>query len=213
MKRSLGSFILFTILTTACSMWGQGGFELTPTIGYRFGGNIELNNQALNPTVRKLEIESNPAYGVALNHGVHDNIQVEFEWSRQDTHLNGRLRAVNTSVRLFGAYVDQYHVNFIFHPADDGAHTQPFAVVGLGATTLSPRAAFSSRSEFSFELGAGIKHYFAPHFGLRLEAKWTPTYLHSNEEWFCNGFDQCFSVSDPVYAQQGQISSGIIFRF
>jgi len=195
------------------AMWAQGGFELTPMVSYRFGGIIELANPVANPTFRRLEIESNPACGVALNHGVHDNIQVEFQWSRQDTHINGRSRATNTSSRLFGAYVDQYHANVLFHPAENGWRTLPFAVLGLGATTFSSRASLSSRTQFSFELGAGIKHFFAPHFGLRLEAKWTPTYLKSNEEWFCNGFGECYSVTDPVYAQQGEVSSGIIFRF
>ena len=213
MKKTIHVIVIVGLVGAASLLWGQGGFELTPTVGYRFGGNIELVNPALNPNFRKLEVESNPAFGVALNHGVHDNIQVEFQWSRQDTHVNGRSRINNTATRLFGAYVDQYHANFLFHPADEGSHNQPFLVFGLGASTFNPRAALSSRTQFSFELGGGIKHFFTPHVGLRLEAKWTPTYLRSNEEWFCNGFDQCYSVSDPVYAQQGEVSSGIIFRF
>jgi hypothetical protein len=201
------------LLGAATLTWAQGGFELTPTIGYRFGGNIDLVNPTLNPNFRSLQIESNPAYGVALNHGVHDNLQVEVQWSRQDTHVTGRSRGGNTSTALFGAYVDQYHVNFLFHPADEGSRTQPFAIVGLGATSFSARAPVSDRTQFSFELGAGIKRFFTPHFGLRLEAKWTPTYIRSNEELFCNGFGVCYSVSDPVYAQQGEVSSGIIIRF
>ncbi|HWC15949.1 MAG TPA: outer membrane beta-barrel protein [Terriglobales bacterium] len=213
MRRVLMVLVALEFFGAFSTMWGQGGFELTPMVGYRFGGNIELVNPVSNPTARKLQIESNPAYGVALNHGVHDNIQVEFQWSRQDTHINSRSRVTNTSSRLFGAYVDQYHANFLFHPAESGWHTLPFAVFGLGATTFSPRASLSSRTQFSFELGGGIKHFFAPHFGLRLEAKWTPSYLRSNEEWFCNGFGECYSVSDPIYAQQGEVISGIIFRF
>ena len=213
MKKIMTVLILAELFGAAPLIWAQGGFELTPTIGYRFGGSIDLVNPDHNPNYRKLQIESNPAYGVALNHGVHDTIQVEFQWSRQDTHVNGRSRTNNTSTRLFGAYVDQYHANFVFHPAEAGSHTEPFAIFGLGATSFNPRAPLSSRTQFSFELGAGIKHFFSPHVGLRLEAKWTPTYIRSNDEWFCNGFDQCYSVSDPVYAQQGEISSGIIFRF
>jgi hypothetical protein len=213
MKNMMRVLVVAALLGTATLTWAQGGFELTPTIGYRFGGNIDLVNPALNPNFRKLQIESNPAYGVALNHGVHDNIQVEFQWSRQDTHVDGRSRADNTSTRLFGAYVDQYHANFLFHPADDGSHTQPFAIFGLGASSFNPRAPVSSRTQFSFELGAGIKHFFSPHLGLRLEAKWTPTYIRSNDEWFCNSFGECYSISDPVYAQQGEVSSGIIIRF
>jgi opacity protein-like surface antigen len=213
MKKMTRVLVVAALLGTATLMWAQGGFELTPTIGYRFGGNIDLVNPALNPNFRKLQIESNPAYGVALNHGVHDNIQVEFQWSRQDTHVDGRSRAENASTRLFGAYVDQYHANFLFHPADDGSHTQPFAIFGLGASSFNPRAPISSRTQFSFELGAGLKHFFSPHLGLRLEAKWTPTYIRSNDEWFCNSFGECYSISDPVYAQQGEVSSGIIIRF
>ena len=207
------SVLAILLLSGVPCLSGQSGFELSPTVGYRFGGNIDLVSPTLNPTFRRLEIESNPSYGLALNHGIHDNIQLEFQWNRQDTHINGRLRATNTSTRLFGAYLDQYHVNFLFHPTDEGARRQPFAILGLGATSFNPRAPLSSRTQFSFALGGGIKYFFVPRIGLRLEAKWTPTYLHSNEEWFCNGFDQCYTVSDPVYAQQGEISSGIIFRF
>lgn len=213
MKKALTALAVVGYFAATSAIWAQGGFELTPMIGYRFGGNIDLVNPSINPTFKRLEIKSSPAYGIALNHGVHDNIQVEFQWSRQDTHMNGRSRTTDTSTRLFGAYVDQYHANFLFHPAEGGSRTQPFAVLGLGATTFNPRASLSSRTQFSFEVGAGIKHYFAPHFGLRLEAKWAPTYLKSNEEWFCNGFADCYSVSDPIYAQQGEVSSGIIFRF
>jgi len=213
MKKIFRLAILLKLLGTVSLMSGQGGFELTPTIGYRFGGNIELQNPVLNPNFRKLEIESNSSYGVALNHGVHDNIQIEFQWSRQDTHINGVSRLNNTTARLFGAYLDQYHVNFLFHPAEQGSHPQPFFVGGLGATTFNPRAHLSGRTQFSFEVGAGIRYFFVPRVGLRIEAKWAPTYLKSNEEWFCNGFNSCYTVSDPVYAQQGEVSSGIIFRF
>ena len=213
MEKIIRALVVAGLVGTATLIWAQGGFELTPSIAYRFGGNIDLVNPTLNPSFRKLQIESNPAYGVALNHGVHDNIQVEFQWSRQDTHVNGRSRSDDTSTRLFGAYVDQYHANFLFHPADEGSRTQPFAIFGLGASSFNPRAPVSSRTQFSFELGAGIKHFFTPHLGLRLEAKWTPTYIRSNEEWFCNSFGECYSISDPVYAQQGEVSSGIIVRF
>src|SRR5205823_14056906 len=161
-KKMIRVLLAAALLGTATLMWAQGGFELTPTIGYRFGGNIDLVNATLNPNFRKLQIESNPAYGVALNHGVHDNIQVEFQWSRQDTHVDGRSRADNTSTRLFGAYLDQYHANFSFHPADDGSRTQPFAILGLRASSFNPRAPVSRTTHFSSELGAGIHHLFSP---------------------------------------------------
>jgi hypothetical protein len=213
MKQTIRVLVIFQLLGATSLMWGQGGFELTPTIGYRFGGSIDLVNPALNPNFRKLEIESNPAYGVALNHAVHDNIQVEFQWSRQDTHVNGRSRADDTLTRLFGAYLDQYHFNFLLHTDEAASRHQLFMVFGVGATSFNPRASLSSRTQFSFEMGAGVKHFFTPHLGLRLEGKWAPTFIRSNQEWFCNGFGQCYSVSDPVHAQQAEVSSGIIVRF
>jgi len=213
MNKGIRVLIVLSLLSAVSLLWGQGGFELTPMVGYRFGGNIDLKDPVLNPNVRKLEIESNSTYGVALNHGVHDNVQVEFQWSRQDTHVNGVSRPNNTTTRLFGAYLDQYHFNFLLHPADTGSHPHPFFVAGLGFTNFVPRARLSDKTQFSFELGGGLKYFFVPRVGLRLEAKWTPTHVKSNEEWFCNGFNQCFSVSDPIYAQQGEVSTGIIFRF
>jgi opacity protein-like surface antigen len=213
MKIAIRVLVMSALLSLASSLQAQGGFELTPTVGYRFGGSIDLKNPLLNPGFNKLEIESNPSYGVALNHSVHDNIRVEFQWSRQDTHVNGRSRLSNTTTRLFGAYLDQYHFNFLFAPAEVGTHAQPFFVGGVGFTTFQPRAHLDSKTQFSFEVGAGIKYFFVPRVGLRIEAKWAPTYVKSTEELFCNGFNTCFAVSDPVYAQQGEVSSGIIIRF
>jgi opacity protein-like surface antigen len=213
MTKAVKVFVMLKLLSVVSLLWGQGGFELTPTVGYRFGGNIDLQNPVLNPNFRKLEIKSNPSYGVGLNYAVHDNVQIEFRWSRQDTHINGVARADNTTTRLFGAYLDQYHFNFLLHPADLGEHTQPYFVAGVGATSFDPRAHLSSKTQFSFEVGGGLKYFFVPRVGLRVEAKWAPTYVKSNQDWFCNGFNTCFTVSDPVYAQQAEISSGIIIRF
>ena len=213
MTKAIRVLQVLTLLSVASSLQAQGGFELTPTVGYRFGGSIDLTNPALNPVFKSLHFESNPSYGVALNHSVHDNVRVEFQWSRQDTHIDGRSRANNSNTRLFGAYLDQYHFNFMFHAAEMGNHPQLFFVGGLGFSTFEPRAHLDTKTQFSFEVGGGVKYFFVPHLGLRLEAKWTPTYVKSSEELFCNGFNECYAVSNHEYAQQGEVSSGIIIRF
>jgi Outer membrane protein beta-barrel domain len=213
MKRAIRLALGLTLLCLASPLSAQGGFEFTPTVGYRFGGTIDLNNPAQNPNFKSLHFESNPSYGVALNHSVHDNIRVEFQWSRQDTHIDGRSRLNNSTARLFGAYLDQYHFNFMFHSAEEGLHPQLFFIGGLGFTSFEPRANLDTKTQFSFEVGGGVKYFFVPRVGLRLEAKWAPTYIKSTEELFCNGFNTCYTVSNPVYAQQGEVSSGIIIRF
>jgi len=213
MTKAIRMLQMLTLLSIASSLQAQGGFELTPTVGYRFGGSIDLTDPARNPVFKSLHFESNPSYGVALNHSVHDNVRVEFQWSRQDTHIDARSRANNTNTRLFGAYLDQYHFNFMFHPAEEGLHPQFFFIGGLGFSNFEPRAHLDTKTQFSFEVGGGVKYFFFPHLGLRLEAKWTPTFVKSSEEFFCNGFGECYTVTNHEYAQQGEVSSGIIIRF
>ncbi len=54
----------------------------------------------------------------------------------------------------------------------------------------------------------------SPKFGLRLEARWTPTYIKSDPEgYWCDPYWGCYIVGDAEFSNQYELSGGIILRF
>jgi hypothetical protein len=69
-------------------------------------------------------------------------------------------------------------------------------------------------TQFSSTWAAGVKLFPSPKFGIRLEARWTPTYIKSDAEgWWCDPYWGCYVVSDAQYANQFELSGGITLRF
>ena len=52
-------------------------------------------------------------------------------------------------------------------------------------------------------------------FGIRLEARWTPTYIKSDAAgYWCDPYWGCYGVlEDPQYADQFQFGGGVTLRF
>jgi hypothetical protein len=54
----------------------------------------------------------------------------------------------------------------------------------------------------------------SPNFGIRLEARWTPTYIKSDAAgWWCDPYWGCYVVGDSQYSNQFEVSGGVILRF
>ena len=93
---------------------------------------------------------------------------------------------------------------------------------GLGATqygtvsvtaTNAPRE-ITGETRFSWTAAAGVKIYPTKALGIRLEGRWTPTYIRSNAVgWWCDPFWGCYLVGDAQYANQFELATGISFRF
>jgi hypothetical protein len=93
---------------------------------------------------------------------------------------------------------------------------RPFVLVGAGVTNLAPdRSHVNSITRFAWVFGGGVKHSFSKHLGVRLQAKWSPTYINTITEgvW-------CDSVLVWLLDQRGQRLSkefdgtaGLTFRF
>ena len=63
-------------------------------------------------------------------------------------------------------------------------------------------------------LGSRREAVPSPKFGIRLEARWTPTYIKSDSEgWWCHPYWVNPVGSDAQYANQFELSGGITLRF
>jgi hypothetical protein len=60
----------------------------------------------------------------------------------------------------------------------------------------------------------GVKLYPSRSVGLRLEARWTPTYIKSDPTgWWCDPYWGCYAAGKAQYANQIELSGGITLRF
>lgn len=187
-------------------------FELTPLVGYNFGGT--LNGEDTFLINADLKAKDGESYGVAFDIPLSRNLQLELLASRQSTELrfDEGLFGPDTSFTDFD--VSYYHVGVLWQ--GNNGRISPFFVASLGIGKLDPQIfGASSESRLSGSLGGGVKVFFddQQHIGLRLEGRgfWTDI---SKDHWNNDHGDW---YSDDYYYNedftQGQVSAGLILAW
>ena len=210
------ALLLAAIVSVAggTSVWAQAGsVEITPMVGYRWGGELSgEDNPALGYDA---SLEDSASYGLVIDIPVSYHVQIEFSADHQSTGLEEDT-LFTPSEHAFDLDVNYYHIGVLGQwPV---GHVTPYVVGALGVADLRPeRAGFSDSQRFSTSLGGGIKIALAEHVAFRLEARgtWSDT---SDEEW---GWDDesCEHHHDDCEWNhnedlvQGQIRVGITFWF
>ena len=70
------------------------------------------------------------------------------------------------------------------------------------------------QTKFSTTWGLGVKLFPARGLGLRLGARWTPTYIKSDATgWWCDPWYGCYVVGKAQYSNQFELSGGLLLRF
>jgi len=186
----------------------QDRFELTPFIGYRFGGSFDDINDP-NSQITSVDVSDSGAYGLLFDINMSETSQIEVSWSRQDTDMTGKLRD-GSKQDLTDTAIDYWHVggNWLFGDSLD--NTRGFVNFTLGATHFSPKE-FSSETQFSFAFGGGGKFYFSEVVGIRLQGRLLTTYINSSTSWWCAY--GCWAVESGNWLLQAEIDAGLIFRF
>ena len=204
-KRCLSLGIL--LLLGSVGMATAAEIELTPFWGYRVGG--DFNDLAV---IDEIEIRDGDGYGAVLGFTTSETTQIELLWSRQETDLQVQLPG-GLDGPMFGLTVDQYHIGGLYLPETGNDSFRPFVSFSLGVTVFDP-SGLDSEDQFSFSLGGGVKYYFGDRLGLRLQIRWTPTYINSTSEGlFCDPAGFCWEVVDNHYLYQTEGSAGLIIKF
>jgi hypothetical protein len=211
-KKSLGMIAVFIVCGSLHAM-AQNRYELTPFFGIIESGGFKILNQSLV----RLDVESSINWGVTFGRRLNSYMQAELFFSRQENSaINGVLSVKpagsNGSVRFFGAKVDQYHVNILYHFGEEGDKWRPYMLAGVGGTTLRPDGP-ASKTRFSFGVGGGIKRYFTNRLGLRAQIHYVPTYINSTTQGLWCGPYGCYVLDKSNYLKQVEFSGGLIIRF
>ena len=160
------------------------------------------------------------SYSLTLGYFVTPNWQLEALWSRQPTQLEvGGTNSADIGDMNF----DNIHGIASYHFGEPDAVTRPYFSLGAGVTMsgdlefIGPNnqaRSIDGATRFSGTLGAGVKIYPSDTVGLRLGARWTPTYIKSDAEgWWCDPYWGCYVVGDAQYANQFEFSAGLSLRF
>lgn len=207
-KVVFSALIVFFLLTSAFSQ----NVEVTGYAGYQFNGGLDLSTSLF----RRIEVENSTNYGLSAGYLVGEHYGVEFQWNHTKADTFAQPAGGGSDIKVFALNQDQYMGNFLFHFTDREAKLRPFAFFGLGASHLAPdRSGVNSTTRFAFSLGGGAKYNISKHFGVRGQAKWSPTYITTTDGgYWCDPFwGGCWVVGNDHYLHEFDISGGITFRF
>ena len=167
--------------------------EVTPFVGYQFGGGFETREGDLT-----IDPSANLGLVVSLRTR-HDGL-VEFLYSRQSTVLE--FSGVLESGDLFDMTVEYLHFGGLWEIETD--RRRPFIGLTLGGTHLDPRdSGFGDEWAFSAGISGGLKYFFTERLALRVEGRGLLSFFSSSGGIFC-GFPpgQCgFTVSGTNFLQ------------
>ncbi|HSM51995.1 MAG TPA: hypothetical protein VLA75_11400 [Thermoanaerobaculia bacterium] len=206
---------LVLALAAATAAFGQypatgHRFELTPTVSFRFGGELDGRDLAFGSA--DLEAEDSVAYGITFDIPLSRFMQLELLAHRQSTDLGFDEGLFGPDYSFAKIDVSYYHVGLLFQ--GHSGRVSPFFVISGGLGVLDPKVpGASSESRASLSLGGGVKVFFdaAERVGLRLEGRGFWTDIGDDYGWDCDYWgDRCYYDND---FSQGQVSLGLILAW
>jgi hypothetical protein len=190
----------------------QPRVELSATAGWTFSDGVNVGSIDESP----IQIGPKDAFswGARLGFNVSDNTEIGFLFASQATDLE----AVGVINRTIPQTVYNYHGYFAYNFGDPDAAVRPYFLGGLGATQYgsldTAAGSIGGETQFSTTWALGLKMMPNPKFGIRLETRWTPTYIKTDPEgYWCDPYWGCYTVGEAEFSNQFELSGGIIIRF
>lgn len=218
--------IAFFVVVMPALGWAQPGrFELTPTLGFRRGGEIVIQERALKHDDFDVRLASDGSFGLRLGYVINPRVQLEFMANRQEGQLRDEQGLFGEtpggfvppgSRRILDMAVTYYHAGLVYLWPGDMTH--PFAVVSAGVTQFNPKNPLPTERRFSASAGGGVVLDLTERFALKFEGRfyWTDTDENSArvqqlEHRDCTG--PCtYTWRYPDRFTQGEVSVGFVFR-
>ena len=190
--------------------------ELSGTAGWVFSDGVTGSGD-----FARIDPKDAFSWGLRIGFLVNENVEVGGLFNLQSTTYElgsvagGSIDAGDVSIYNYHGYVA-----YNFGVADAGV--RPYFLGGLGVTqygsfttSLGGQREIGGDTKFSTTWALGLKMYpGAGNFGIRLEGRWTPTYIKSDAEGvWCDPYWGCYTVGDAQYSNQWELSGGISLRF
>ena len=196
-------------------MRNGGRFEITPTVGYRFGGTASTSYSAF---IGSLKASPALSFGMTLEYALRPNATLELIWSHQDTELKVDYRQTppaGYTDRLTHLNVDTFQIGGLWLFGRYGDSFRPYLDFLLGLSILTPAPQFSTLTRFSGSVGGGVKYHLSDAMGLRLGLRFMPVYINSSSTGYgyCDPWYGCYTYYDSNYLYQWDAHTGLTLRF
>jgi len=180
-------------------------FEISPLIGYRFGGDFDTTRDKVH---NKIELTEETSYGLLMAWSFDRKRQGEFLVSHYNTNFSQAddFSASNTELGITYAHLGGNV------PISDG-FIPMYVTGGVGLTHLSPKNdELSNETRFSVNVGLASKIPLSENISLRLDGRLYGTFFNSDSAIFCD-YDTCaVYISSDIWFQS-ELSAGITYRF
>lgn len=181
-------------------------FELTPFIGYRWGGTIFADQTFIFG--EDVQVEPSASFGASFGIPLGDSgfkLELLADHQSSDLELEGGLFDPTPTV----AEIDVTYLHAGLQiPFARSRNTTPYVVVSAGVATLDPQLfGVSAENRFSASAGIGMKTAITDNLAFKFEGRGFYTALEEN--------DDCF-ICDYYYNQdfyQGEVNLGLVFSF
>lgn len=185
----------------------DSSFELTPFIGYRWGGTIFSDQTFLFD--RDVQVASSANFGVSFALPLGDTgLKVELLANRQASQLETESGLFEPNNEVADIDVTYLHAGLQI-PFARSRNATPYFVVSGGIANLDPQiSGVSAEQRFSASAGLGVKVPINSALSFRFEGRGYYTALEENNDdcTFCNyRNNQDFS--------QGEVNAGLVFSF
>ena len=198
--------IFLLVVTSMPSLAKQElNFEITPLIGYRFGGDFNTSRDKVH---NRIELSEETSYGLLTAWSFDRKRQGEFLISHYNTTFS---QADDFAASNTGLGITYAHLGGNVSVSDGPV---PFYVTGgLGLTHLAPKdEQLSNETRFSVNVGLATKIELSEHISLRVDSRIYATFFNSDSAMFCDVETCAIYISSSMWFQT-EVNAGITFRF
>ena len=187
--------------------------ELSGTAGWTFSDGVNVGT--LDNAPIRVDPKDAFSWGARIGFLVNENFEVGGLFNLQSTDLEAS-GIINRSI---GQTIYNYHGYIAYNFGAADATVRPYFLGGLGATQYGSlqgaQGNVGGETQFSTTWALGLKMFpSGGNFGIRLEGRWTPTYIKSDAAgYWCDPYWGCYTVGDAQYANQFELSGGLTLRF
>jgi hypothetical protein len=155
--------------------------ELTPYVGYRMGGQFDIEDAATD-TSTSVDVEDSSDWGIDL--GIYRDRRSFYEilYSYQSAGLDtndSSLKGTDLTIQYL-----QVGGTLLF---DDHDNYVPYLSLTVGGTKFDAGGGYGSETKFSGSLGGGVRFPIGDRFAATLGARGYLTVVNSDTEFFCTG--------------------------
>lgn len=205
-------FLLVVLTALVATNAAAQTVEITPVVGYRFGGSLQTEATAGGSagTVGRYEVADAAAFGLHVGYLVGEG-ELELVYARQNSRLQSS--GLFTGAPVFDLALETWQLGggYLFREPD--ARVRPFLGIDLGLTRLLPApSGLSDETRFSASIAAGAKLWLGRRVGIRLEGRAFATLLGADSRAFCGSGSCAISVANAELLAQFEAQAGLILR-